>query len=108
MKHFTLWIMIFLFACNSTKIRYSGLNDLVFCYQSIILYQNQTFLLDLGGGAVEGNYSQKGDTIFLTYKDALSFPSKVVMTQQHFIILPWKEGQNKIFIQKQHIRYDIL
>ena len=63
----SILVLLLLSYCNSKNIKYSGFNDLVVGVQSVILYENNNFYLELGIGGVKGIYKISNDTIFLEY-----------------------------------------
>lgn len=84
---FLLFILacLSLVSCNSRKVKYSGLTDLVFGVHQILLYDNEEFYLELGMGGVEGKYEIKGDTVFLNYDDKpKAWPDKILITDEYF------------------------
>ncbi len=77
----------FLFgACNTPEIKYLGLNDLVVGVQQVILYEDQTFYLELGLEGNKGEYKLSYDTVYLTYeKKPQDWPEYLIITDDYFL-----------------------
>ena len=72
-------------SCNRKEVLYSGFNDLVVGIQSIHLYTDQEFRLELGAGGARGTYSIANDTVYLDYLHKPErWPDKVIMTKEYF------------------------
>ncbi len=71
---------------DDREIIYSGFNDLVVGSQSLILYNDKTFYLELSLGGTEGNYNIKKDTIILSYneKPSNSWPDRILIEKDYF------------------------
>jgi hypothetical protein len=100
-----LIIFLGIVSCQSQKIKYSGLNDLVFGVQQIVLYENRTFYLELGAGGTDGNYLIHGDTILLIYNDRPSdnWPSRMLIQKNEFISIDFKKGDKNFLRIKRNI-----
>lgn len=76
-------------SCESRKIVYAGFNDLVAGSQSFILYNDNTFYLQMGAGGIEGKYQISHDTVQLNYfnKPSVKSPVAMLIRRDHFISL---------------------
>ena len=74
-------------SCDNRKIVQSGFNDLVFGSQSFILYDDNTFYIEMGAGGLEGNYQINHDTVKLKYFDKLdtNWPDMMLIRKDYFI-----------------------
>jgi len=74
-------------SCDSRKIVHSGFNDLLVGSQSIILYDDKTFYIEMGAGGVAGNYQIEQDIIQLKYFDKPSenWPDIMLIRENYFI-----------------------
>ena len=88
-------------SCENRKVKYSGLNNLVFGVQQIVLYENGAFYLELGAGGVEGNYNIKNDTVFLEYYNKPeNWPDKILITEKYFLTIENREHKKTIKINR--------
>jgi hypothetical protein len=81
-----LILLIFVISCTQSEVKYKGLNDLVVGIQTITLYENGEFYLEMGLGGAEGTYNMSGDTIVLDYNDKPSdnWPENFLMRDNYF------------------------
>ncbi len=94
-------ITLLINSCESRAVKFSGLNDLVAGVQQVVLYENATFFLELGAGGKEGKYQIFNDTIELKYTaDPEGFPTRLLMTNDHFITLPQGAHSESIKIKR--------
>jgi hypothetical protein len=86
-KHWHLFLLLATVSCDNRKIAYSGFNDLVFGIESFILYQDNTFYIEMGAGGVEGNYQIISDTVRLKYcdKPGGNWPDLMLIRKDYFI-----------------------
>ena len=93
--------MITLTSCETRKVKYSGLNDLVVGIQQIVLYENGTFYLELGAGGVEGKYQKQNDTVFLDYQiKPEGWPDKLLLTARYIETIHEKDRLKNIKIDR--------
>ena len=97
----TILFAFVLFSCENRTEKHSGLNDLVVGSQQIILYDNNDFYLELGGGGQEGKYQIINDTIHLTYDSKPNeWPEKIIISDQYFITVPNDEHKVPVKISR--------
>ena len=88
-------------SCESRKVKYSGLNDLVIGVQQIVLYENGEFYFELGAGGAKGNYQIQNDTVILEYKNKpQDFPDKILMTENFFQTIENEEYKKIVKIKR--------
>lgn len=107
MKH-TLIILTILtfFSCDSRKVKYSGLNDLVVGVQQVVLYENSDFYLELGLGGTDGIYKIQNDTVFLNYDiKPDKWPDKILITEKYFETISINRKTNAIKIWRNNENY---
>lgn len=74
-----------LIACgNNESIEYAGFDDLVIGSESINLYKDGTFEIEVGLGYHKGTYNIIEDTVFLKYDGKVKLPSKFLLTDKQF------------------------
>ena len=81
---FGLLLLVFiLFLCETRKVKYAALNDLVIGVQQVVLYENGEFYLELGLGGQEGTYTIQNNTVFLKYENKPpTWSDKLIMTDR--------------------------
>jgi len=98
-KRFLFFFLIsaLFISCDKRKIILSGFNDLVIGSQSLILYDDNSFYLELGAGGMEGKYLIQQDTIRLKYFDEpkTNWPETILIKPDYFVGLDSKNN-NKI------------
>jgi hypothetical protein len=73
-------------ACGTPEVKYSGLNDLAVGVQQVILYEDQTFYLELGLGGNNGEYKLSYNTVYLIYENKpQDWPDYLIMTDEYFL-----------------------
>ncbi len=94
-------ILSSLTSCETRKIKYSGLNDLVVGVQQVVLYENGEFYLELGAGGTEGTYKIIQDTVNLKYYDKPEkWPDQLVISTQYFTTIKTDQHIHTIRIKK--------
>ena len=69
---------------KNREIKYSGFDDLVVGSETINLYKNGEFSLEMGLGFQEGTYKIKGDTVLLSYNKTVDLPKKFLLQDDKF------------------------
>lgn len=88
-------------SCETRKVEYSGINDLVIGAQQVVLYDNNEFYLELGAGGTEGTYSIVKDTVNLEYFDqSENWPAQLLMTEAFFQTIPTDQHKKSIKIKR--------
>jgi hypothetical protein len=98
--HLTI-IFLWLTACETKTVKFSGLNDLFVGVNQIVLYDNGEFYLELGAGGKEGTYEIHSDTIDLDYAyKQENWPDQILMTEKFFQTIPTDEHTRTIKIHR--------
>lgn len=86
-KLMCLLMIVLSISCDHRKIVYSGFNDLVVGSQSLILYDDKTFYIEMGSGGMEGKYEINQDVISLKYynKPSNNWPDIILINKEYFI-----------------------
>lgn len=92
---FILSCILVLIACqDNRKIKYAGFNDLAIGSQSIYLYENGEFSIELGLGYSNGTYNLNNDTIYLSYSEKTDLPSVFLLKTNEFTALNYEPQIN--------------
>jgi hypothetical protein len=74
-----------LIACgNNESIEYTGFDDLVIGSETINLFKDGKFEIEIGLEYHKGTYNIKGDTVFLKYDKVVKLPNKFLLTDSVF------------------------
>ncbi len=88
-------------SCETSRVKYSGLNDLVIGTQQLVLYSNNEFYLELGAGRYEGTYSIVNDTVNLQYFDKPeNWPDQLLMSKHFFQTISTDEQKGSLKIKR--------
>ena len=90
-------IISFLSCKNDRKIKYAGFDDKVVGSETINLYDNGEFSIELGLGYQKGTYEVLSDTIFLNYLKETDFPKKFLLKENEIVSL---DSKSKISIKR--------
>ena len=80
----SICMLLGLTACETRQIKYSGFDDLVLGSETIYLYENGEFEIELGLGFHDGTYILKNDTILLRYDKPTGLPQKFLLLEDKF------------------------
>ncbi|MDW7695939.1 hypothetical protein R9C00_25705 [Flammeovirgaceae bacterium SG7u.111] len=69
---------------NKKEIKYAGFDDLAIGSETINLYQNGDFSIEIGLGYHKGTYSIDKDTILLIYNNESGLPKKFLLNEDKF------------------------
>jgi len=86
MKKLILFILVLILtACEKNKtIKYSGFNDLVVGSETINLYKDNSFSIELGLGYRTGQYTIDHDTVYLKYTEPSNWPKIFLLKAEKF------------------------
>jgi hypothetical protein len=89
-------------SCDNRKIVHSGFNNLVVGIQSLILYDDKTFYIELGLSGVDGTYQIMGNAIKLKYYDKpnTNFPDVMLIRKGYFISLDSLDTKKRVKIRR--------
>ncbi|MEM6265478.1 MAG: hypothetical protein AAGI38_23450 [Bacteroidota bacterium] len=77
--------IIFLTCRDNRQIKYAGFDDLIVGSETINLYTNGEFDLEIGLGFHEGTYVLQQDSVFLAYRDTtVNLPHKFLLKDDRF------------------------
>jgi hypothetical protein len=89
MKLKFLVLTFFLSSCNNREILLSGFNDMALGSQQFILYDDNTFYIEMGAGGTDGTYQICHDTVKLKYfeKPSQNWPNEMLIRKNCFITI---------------------
>lgn len=74
-----------IFSCaEKPKLKHQGFDVLVLGSETIYLYENETFEIELGLGYHKGKYFMKDDSIFLNYDESVDLPKIFILKDSIF------------------------
>lgn len=77
--------ILFVLGCSDNRpIKYSGFDDLTMGSETLYLYENGDFSIEIGLGYHDGTYIIRQDSIFLTYKKPSTLPSQFILEKEQF------------------------
>ena len=84
---FSIALLTTSFACETRKIKYSGMNDKFIGVEQVVLFENGDFYLEIEEDYTEGTYHIKGDTVMLKYtQQPPGWPGHITMTEEYFLV----------------------
>lgn len=110
---FLVSILLVVSCQEHRKIKYSGFNDLVVGSETLNLYENGEFDIEIGLGHNIGNYNIENDTIYLIYNETVNLPQKFILREDKFESINFKReitirrtGQKKIISKKSKLKFN--